>query len=64
LALPEIDFIQSKIKESKAFKGNKIKEICTPPTSVESERAFFITGQFATKLRTKLDETLSSLVVF
>ena len=34
-----------------------------PPTSVESERAFSITGQFATKLRTKLaDNTLSSLV--
>jgi hypothetical protein len=30
---------------------------------VESERAFSITGQFATKLRTKLDDdTLSSLV--
>ena len=37
---------------------------CTPSTSVESERAFSITGQFATKLRTKLDDdTLSSLVV-
>ena len=36
---------------------------CIPPTSVESERAFSITGQFATKLRTKLDDdTLSSLV--
>jgi hypothetical protein len=34
-----------------------------PPTSVESERAFSITGQFATKLRTKLaDNTLDSLV--
>ena len=34
-----------------------------PPTSVESERAFSITGQFATKLRTKLaDNTLNSLV--
>ena len=36
---------------------------CIPPTSVESERVFSITGQFATKLRTKLDDdTLSSLV--
>ena len=36
---------------------------CIPSTSVESERAFSITGQFATKLRTKLDDdTLSSLV--
>ena len=36
-----------------------------PPTSVESERAFSITGQFATKLRTKLaDNTLNSLVYF
>jgi hypothetical protein len=34
-----------------------------PPTSVESERAFSITGQFATKLRTKLaDNTLNSIV--
>ena len=36
---------------------------CIPPNSVESERAFSITGQFATKLCTKLDDdTLSSLV--
>ena len=36
---------------------------CIPPTSVESERVFSITGQFATKLHTKLDDdTLSSLV--
>ena len=36
---------------------------CISPTSVESERAFSITGQFVTKLRTKLDDdTLSSLV--
>jgi hypothetical protein len=40
---------------------NALKSI--PPTSVESERAFSITGQFATKLRTKLaDNTLNSLV--
>jgi hypothetical protein len=40
---------------------NALKFIC--PTSVESERAFSITGQFATKLRTKLDDdTLCSLV--
>jgi hypothetical protein len=32
------------------------------PTSVEIERAFSITGQFATKLRTELDDILSSLV--
>ena len=38
---------------------------CIPPNSVESERAFSITGQFATKLCTKLDDdTLSSLVFF
>ena len=37
---------------------------CIHPTSVESERAFSITGPFATKLQTKLDDdTLSSLVV-
>ena len=36
-----------------------------PPTSVESERAFSITGQFATKLRKKLaDNTLNSLFVY
>ena len=34
---------------------------CIPPTSAESERAFSITGQFATKLQTKIDDdTLSS----
>ena len=36
---------------------------CIPQNSVESERAFLITGQFATKLCTKLDDTLSSLVL-
>ena len=36
---------------------------CIPPTSLESERAFSITGQLATKLQTKLDDdTFSSLV--
>ena len=36
---------------------------CFPPTSVESERAFSITGQFSTKLRTELDDdTLCSLI--
>ena len=36
---------------------------CISPNSVESERAFSITGQFATKLCIKLDDdTLSSLV--
>ena len=36
---------------------------CIPQNSVESERAFSITGQFVTKLCTKLDDdTLSSLV--
>jgi hypothetical protein len=36
---------------------------CIPATSVESKRAFSITGQFATKRRTKLDDdTLSPLV--
>ena len=33
---------------------------CIPPTSVESERAFSITGQFATKLWTKLDDDTSA----
>ena len=36
---------------------------CISPTSIESERAFSITGQLATKLQTKLDDdTFSSLV--
>ena len=40
---------------------NALKSI--PPTSVDCERAFSITGQYATKLRTSLnDETLDSLV--
>ena len=44
---------------SKLFNALK----CIPPTSVESEIAFSITGQFATKLRTKLDDdTLNSFV--
>ena len=34
-----------------------------PPSSVESERAFSTTGQFVTKMRTRLnDETVDALV--
>jgi hypothetical protein len=52
-------FIKIRTSNWKLFNALK----CIPPTSVESERAFSITGQFATKLRTKLDDdTLSSLV--
>ena len=40
---------------------NALKSI--PPTSVQCERAFSTTGQYATKVRSNLnDETLSSLV--
>ena len=40
---------------------NALKSI--PPTSVQCERAFSTTGQYATKIRSNLnDETLSSLV--
>ena len=57
-----VNFAQTKVRSPLL---NKLYEALKtiPPSSIESERAFSITGQFITKLRTQLgDDSIDSLV--